>query len=406
MNVLLVTGEFPPSPRSAGIGSYTSDLAAGLVRSGVGVVVLTASDRVWTSWQKEYAGYKVVAISGGDFFIGSGLLGKFLNRIRRRLFWRHFRLKMAATVELLCKEHAIDIIEVPEYGALSAFFSSRILPPHVVRFHGPSSLNRFAGKIDSDTGENFELETTGSAAHHTFVSKALRDVVRVSNHYPVGVPSSVLYNSVDIQERNPWLVDEIKEGDNVISVVAVGSLGSIKGFDILLQACRELSFQGICLELHFYGRGADLERSVMQAEMQLVNGRQWVFWHGQIDREKLPLIYKNADICCFPSWFEPFGLTVLEAMHCQGLVVASRFGGWSEVIEDGQDGFLCDPREGATGLVKILKHVLTLSKEERRNIARAAHQKIHTRFGFESFIALTANTYSSIISQVDTSESE
>jgi glycosyltransferase involved in cell wall biosynthesis len=49
-----------------------------------------------------------------------------------------------------------------------------------------------------------------------------------------------------------------------------------------------------------------------------------------------------ADVFLLPSEQESFGLAALEAQACEVPVVASRVGGISEVISDGETGFLSD----------------------------------------------------------------
>ena len=59
-------------------------------------------------------------------------------------------------------------------------------------------------------------------------------------------------------------------------------------------------------------------------------------------------VYKKlgvADLFLLPSDSESFGLAALEAMACEVPVIATRVGGIPEVIEDGVDGYLVEPRD-------------------------------------------------------------
>jgi glycosyltransferase involved in cell wall biosynthesis len=57
--------------------------------------------------------------------------------------------------------------------------------------------------------------------------------------------------------------------------------------------------------------------------------------------------YKNADIFVFPSYFhsETFGIVLLEAMCFSLPVVATRWRGIPEVVEEGSCAILCEPRD-------------------------------------------------------------
>jgi len=53
---------------------------------------------------------------------------------------------------------------------------------------------------------------------------------------------------------------------------------------------------------------------------------------------------RSCDIMVRPSLTDGMPLTVLEAMACGIPTVASRVGGTSEILEDGDTGFLVEPR--------------------------------------------------------------
>lgn len=62
------------------------------------------------------------------------------------------------------------------------------------------------------------------------------------------------------------------------------------------------------------------------------------------ERADVPEILKAADISLAPSWDEPFGRTVVEAMAMGVPVLATAVGGPAEVVRDGVDGLLLPPR--------------------------------------------------------------
>jgi glycosyltransferase involved in cell wall biosynthesis len=65
--------------------------------------------------------------------------------------------------------------------------------------------------------------------------------------------------------------------------------------------------------------------------------------HSWMDRRKLIEIYEEHDIFLFPSLFEGFGKTVLEAMACGMCVVGFDEGVLSDIATDGQDALFCQP---------------------------------------------------------------
>jgi UDP-glucose:(heptosyl)LPS alpha-1,3-glucosyltransferase len=80
--------------------------------------------------------------------------------------------------------------------------------------------------------------------------------------------------------------------------------------------------------------------------------------------------YKAADLFVYPSPYDPFGLVVTEAMACQLPVVCSSVIGAAELIEDGGNGYLCDPLSVKSIVGAIGRWERT--PEKRRSIGIAA----------------------------------
>ena len=54
----------------------------------------------------------------------------------------------------------------------------------------------------------------------------------------------------------------------------------------------------------------------------------------------LPFFYSAADLCIVPSYYESFGLVVLESLACGTPVVATNVGGAESVIRHGETGYV------------------------------------------------------------------
>ena len=59
----------------------------------------------------------------------------------------------------------------------------------------------------------------------------------------------------------------------------------------------------------------------------------------------MPRWYRSADVLAAAPWYEPFGLTPLEAMACGVPVVATAVGGLIDTVVDGVTGDLVPPRD-------------------------------------------------------------
>jgi L-malate glycosyltransferase len=85
-----------------------------------------------------------------------------------------------------------------------------------------------------------------------------------------------------------------------------------------------------------------------------------------------------SDLLLLPSENESFGLVALEAMACEVPVVASLVGGLPEVVTNGVEGFLVEPRN----IEKMAECSVTVLAEEsyRRAMGRRARQKAQDNF--------------------------
>jgi glycosyltransferase involved in cell wall biosynthesis len=78
---------------------------------------------------------------------------------------------------------------------------------------------------------------------------------------------------------------------------------------------------------------------------------------GAVPAHEMPAWYRSADVLAAVPWYEPFGLTPLEAMACGVPVVGTAVGGLTDTVVDGVTGDLVparDPRALGTALRRLL----------------------------------------------------
>lgn len=83
--------------------------------------------------------------------------------------------------------------------------------------------------------------------------------------------------------------------------------------------------------------------------------------------------YAAADVYAGPSREDAFGLPPLEAMACGLPVIVSRQAGVSEVIRNGEDGFILENPEDAADLARLIR-ILCENEESRQRMGRRASE--------------------------------
>jgi glycosyltransferase involved in cell wall biosynthesis len=116
---------------------------------------------------------------------------------------------------------------------------------------------------------------------------------------------------------------------------------------------------------------------------------------GYVPPEDLPALYAGAEVFVFPTFWEGFGLPVLEAMACGAPVVASRVASIPEVAGDA--AVLVDP-ESPDSISEAILRVLT-SPELRDGLRRQGRERA-IAFTWEQTARATLTTYRAALAGV------
>ncbi len=95
---------------------------------------------------------------------------------------------------------------------------------------------------------------------------------------------------------------------------------------------------------------------------------------GRCGRDALKYYYSAADVFVTTPWYEPFGITPVEAMACGTPVVGANVGGIKFTVRDGETGYLVppdDPAALAERLAHLYQHPKLLGVFRRQGIRRA-----------------------------------
>jgi len=118
----------------------------------------------------------------------------------------------------------------------------------------------------------------------------------------------------------------------------VGRLSPEKGILEMIAVWRRLPH----IPLVVVGDGPVRDQVVQMVRQP---GMAHIKLRGQLSADDAMTEMRNARFLVFPSrWYEPFGMTLLEAAACGVPAVAARIGGVPELVVEGHSGLLFDPQ--------------------------------------------------------------
>ena len=124
--------------------------------------------------------------------------------------------------------------------------------------------------------------------------------------------------------------------------------------------------------------------------------RRGLTFVGRRDRPALRDYYAAADVFVTTPWYEPFGITPVEAMACGTPVVGSAVGGIKSTVVDGETGYLvppADPAALADRLARLLRHPDLL-----RQFGRQASRRANALYPWKRIAAAVAGVYDAVAS--------
>jgi glycosyltransferase involved in cell wall biosynthesis len=171
--------------------------------------------------------------------------------------------------------------------------------------------------------------------------------------------------------------------------VNLGLLGQIsphKGHDDAIEAVRLL---GSGYRLLIAGKG---EADYVEILKDKARGLPVTF-SGFVE---LPEFFNAIDVLLVPSWEEPFGIVLLEAMASGIPVISTAAGGPLDIVRNGETGVLVPPKS-PTALADSIRH-LSSSAEKRRRITQSALDRVTQEYDIGRVVPRIEEFYREIFS--------
>lgn len=295
-------------------------------------------------------------------------------------------------------------------SAVAAHLVKRTLDiPFVVTFHALGRVKRLhESAADQLPVERCEIEEALVAEADAIVAecpqnaeelvalyRARRERVRVVPH---GVDTRRFH---DVGRERARRVLKL-EADRP-TLLQLGRLVPRKGVDDVIRSLAALrDLYSIRARLLIVGGETDLpdERATPYLrelrEVARLNGvDDSVTFVGRRGGDVLRYFYSAADIFITTPWYEPFGITPLEAMSCGVPVIGSNVGGIKYTVADGETGFLVPPRDPQA----IASRAAALLNDRRlhERMSATATLRVRSHFAWRDIAASIDELYSDVI---------
>lgn len=273
--------------------------------------------------------------------------------------WSRYR----RVIQDICKTNSIDIIHIhfdfSQPFSLSLSFKKWNIPT-IYQWHNPPiSLNQLLTP-QNELGGNLKKIYSCLVArftdyrvisHHITISNEIKNLLD-KNGWTKERKITLLPNGVSIAMSN-----NISLNPKIKSMTIIGSVANFrpeKDHITLLQAFHILCKKGLKSELWLVGDGPTrLDVEKLAKELGIISKLRFIGTVANPDE-----FYRQFDIFVLSTHYEGQGLVILEAMSFGLPIVATRISGIPEVITDGVNGLLVNPKD-PHDLAQALQKILT-----------------------------------------------
>jgi D-inositol-3-phosphate glycosyltransferase len=284
--------------------------------------------------------------------------------------------------------------------------------PYVITFHALGRVRRqHQGRADGFPAEREEIEESLMRDADRIIAECPQDQEDMAMHYrapaeriavvPCGFDPQEFWPAPGLARRTLGL------HPREFVVLQLGRMVPRKGVDTAIRS--------IALLRDAYGIGARLlvvgsdaqgdgrpgpEVARLQALARELGLEGQVDFTGQKPRAELRHYYSAANVFVSTPWYEPFGITPLEAMACGVPVVGAAVGGIKDTVVDGRTGYLVQPNDPMAVAERLA--LLHRRPADASRMGREGLRRVHQRYTWRSVATRIASVYENVLAAAST----
>jgi glycosyltransferase involved in cell wall biosynthesis len=245
-------------------------------------------------------------------------------------------------------------------GLVARRLKDELALPYVVTFHALGRVRLLHQRNDEFPSERSVLEEMVMDDADAIVAECPQDAIDLCTHYacdpdrltiiPCGFDPDE-FEAIPRADARRLL----KLPDDREVILQLGRMVPRKGVDNVIRSLRVLRDEhGRTPLLLVVGGNAESPDPAATPEIGRLariaddeGVRDQVRFIGRRSRVELRNYYCASDVFVTTPWYEPFGITPVEAMACGIAVIGARVGGIQSTVQDGRTGFLVEPKDPA-----------------------------------------------------------
>jgi len=317
-------------------------------------------------------------------------------------------------VEEQCRRNRYDLLHANFFmsGLVAADVKKRLNIPFVITFHALGRVRRIhQGADDHFADERFEIEARIVAEADQIIAECPQDEEDLIQLYGADPHKiSIIPAGFDPAEFGPL--------DKTLARIALGlplrerlvlQLGRMvprKGVETVIRGIAHLhKNHHIAARLIVVGGESEWPDPALTPEIGRLQGitdeeniGDFVTFVGRRKRDVLKYYYSAADVFVSVPWYEPFGMTPVEAMACATPVIGAAVGGIKHTVKDGETGYLIPPKDPQI-LGEVLARVFS-KPEILERLGEDAVRRVNQKFTWSVITKAISELYEAVCSPI------
>ena len=372
---------------SGGQNVYVAEICKQLAQQGYSIDIYTRKDSqsipevvYWLP------GIRVIHVKAGP-----------AENVPKELLLGHMR-EFAASMVRFIKDNNLKYELIHANFFMSGWVASRIKSklniPYVITFHALGKI-RMIHQKEKDAFPVARLDIEQLIVHDAdhIIAECPQDEQDLIEHYhadpekitiiPCGFSSDEFYPFSKLRARA-----ELGLAKDDLILLQLGRVVPRKGIDNVIRAMGRLKdipklkllVVGGADDIPDFDNDPEFKRLQEIAAYEGVSNK--VHFTGRKNRDELKYYYRASDFFISTPWYEPFGITPLEAMACGTPVIGSDVGGIKYTVQHQKTGFLVPPHDPDTLALAVREGISC--PLQYRSLCRNSLTRVNDFFTWES----------------------